>query len=374
MTEPRGNPDGRGKEGDHSDRPRREGSPEGRPPAHGVLIVDKPLKLTSHDVVARARRALGTKRIGHAGTLDPMASGVLVLLAGEATKLAPFLTAHDKRYEAAVTLGAATDTLDAAGSITAEASVPSELLDEIKRAIAIANERGPLSGADLAEEAPLLRRALEGEQARTEQTPPAYSAIKVGGQRSYDRARAGEVIDLEPRAVRVLSLRLLPRPRNAGAGADTGAEAISNARPTLHLDLEVSKGYYVRSFARDLGDRLGVPAHLSALHRTRSGPFRVESAVPLSAGPEALRAALVPIERAAAESLPAARLTEAGAARARNGKTMSPSDFTVPPPASGELSAWLDPTGELVAVGLAEGLHLVIRRGFARKEIVSQNP
>ena len=243
MTEPRGNPDGRGKEGDHSDRPRREGSPEGRPPAHGVLIVDKPLKLTSHDVVARARRALGTKRIGHAGTLDPMASGVLVLLAGEATKLAPFLTAHDKRYEAAVTLGAATDTLDAAGSITAEASVPSELLDEIERAIAIANERGPLSGADLAEEAPLLRRALEGEQARTEQTPPAYSAIKVGGQRSYDRARSGEAIDLEPRPVRVISLRLLPGDIDSGGAAHA-------ARPALNLELEVSKGYYVRSFAR----------------------------------------------------------------------------------------------------------------------------
>jgi tRNA pseudouridine55 synthase len=336
----------------------------------GVLVVDKPLKLTSHDVVARARRALGTKRVGHAGTLDPMASGVLVLLAGEGTKLAPFLTAHDKRYEATVTLGAATDTLDAAGSITAEADVPGELRDQIERAIALANardQREQVADEDLAREAPLLYQALEAERARTEQTPPAYSAIKVAGQRSYDRARAGEAIDLEPRPVRVLSLRLLPG--NIDAGGDARA-----ARPALNLELEVSKGYYVRSFARDLGEHLGVPAHLSALRRTRSGPFRVEGAVPLSAGPEALRAALVPVERAAAESLPAARLTEVGAARARDGKPMTPADFTAPPPDTGELSAWIDPSGELVAVGLVEGSRLVIRRGFARKESVSEDP
>ncbi|HLM75398.1 MAG TPA: tRNA pseudouridine(55) synthase TruB [Polyangiaceae bacterium] len=333
----------------------------------GVLVVDKPLKLTSHDVVARARRALGTKRVGHAGTLDPMASGVLVLLAGEATKLAPFLTAHDKRYEATVTLGAATDTLDAAGSITAEADVPGELLEQIQRAIALAKERGQVADEDLAREAPLLYEALEAERARTEQTPPAYSAIKVAGQRSYDRARSGEAIDLEPRPVRVISLRLLPGDIDSGGAAHA-------ARPALNLELEVSKGYYVRSFARDLGEHLGVPAHLSALRRTRSGPFNVEGALPLSAGPEALRAALVPVEQAAAESLPAARLTEIGAARARDGKPMSPADFTAPPPDTGELSAWIDPSGELVAVGLVEGSRLVIRRGFARKESVSEDP
>jgi tRNA pseudouridine55 synthase len=366
MAGPRGNPDEGTEPDDRDDHPQRQGSREARAeakaPAHGVLVVDKPLKLTSHDVVARARRALGTKRVGHAGTLDPMASGVLVVLAGEATKLAPFLTAHDKRYEAAVTLGAATDTLDAAGSITAEAPVPPELRDQIERAIAIANERGPITAADLEQGAPLLHRAMELELARTEQTPPAHSAIKVGGRRSYDRARAGEEVDLEPRPVRVVSLRLLPRP---------GGSPSSEARPSIHLDLEVSKGYYVRSLARDLGERLGVPAHLSALRRTRSGPFRIDGAVPLSAGPEALRAALVPLEQAAAESLPAARLTEAGAERARAGKPMSPADFTTPPPDTGELSAWLDPAGELVAVGLTEGSRLVIRRGFARKESAS---
>jgi tRNA pseudouridine55 synthase len=356
------------KDGDRVERPQRRGSPEARPPVSGVLVVDKPLKLTSHDVVARARRALGTKRVGHAGTLDPMASGVLVLLAGEATKLAPFLTAHDKRYEATVTLGAATDTLDAAGSITAEADVPGDLVEQIQRAIALATERAQVADEDLAREAPLLYRALEAERARTEQTPPAYSAIKVAGQRSYDRARAGEAIDLEPRPVRVLSLRLLP---GDPGGAAPAARA---ARLALNLELEVSKGYYVRSFARDLGEHLGVPAHLSALRRTRSGPFNVEGAVPLSAGPEALRAALVPVERAAAESLPAARLTAIGAARARDGKPMSPADFTAPPPDTGELSAWIDPSGELVAVGLVEGSRLVIRRGFARKESVSEDP
>jgi tRNA pseudouridine55 synthase len=347
------------KTGDRAERPKREGSPEARPPVNGVLVVDKPLRLTSHDVVARARRALGTKRVGHAGTLDPMASGVLVVLAGEATKLASFLTAHDKRYEATVTLGASTDTLDAAGSITAEAEVPSELLEQLRRAIAGAGD----PDQDLERTAPLLHRALAAERARTEQTPPAYSAIKVAGQRSYDRARAGEAIELEPRSVRVLSLRLLP-----------SLGDIDAARPSLRLDLEVSKGYYVRSFARDLGEHLGVPAHLAALRRTRSGPFHVEAAVPLSAGPEALRAALIPAEQAAALSLPTARLTEAGAARARAGKPMSPADFTLLPPDTGEIAAWIDPSGELVAVGLVEGSRLVIRRGFARKESAPENP
>lgn len=362
MNAPRGNPNGQGEmNAEHPDRPARKTAH--RTPASGVLVVDKPLKLTSHDVVARARRALGEKRIGHAGTLDPMASGVLVLLAGEATKLAPFLTAHDKRYEAAVTLGASTDTLDAAGSITAEAAVPNDLLEEVRRATAIANERGEASLEDLAREAPLLSQALEAERARTEQTPPAYSAIKVAGQRSYDLARAGEAIDLEPRSVRVLAIRLLPNPLE-----------IQPARPTLHIELEVSKGYYVRSFARDLGERLGVPAHLSALRRTRSGPFRIDAAVPLNDGPEALRAALIPASQAAAESLPVARLTETGAARARDGKPMSPADFTRSPPDTGELSAWIDPSGELVAVGLVENSRLVIRRGFARKESVSDDP
>jgi tRNA pseudouridine55 synthase len=149
------------------------------------------------------------------------------------------------------------------------------------------------------------------------------------------------------------------------------ARAPSEApRPRVHvaLSIDVSKGYYVRSLARDIGERLGVPAHLAALRRTKSGPFLIANAASLDADPGALRSALLPVARAAAESLAVARLSASGADRARDGKRLDAADFTEPPPASGELSAWLDPEGKLVAVGLTEGSRLVIQRGFAKEE------
>lgn len=336
----------------------RSAGGDGRGP-HGLLIVDKPSGPTSHDVVARVRRALGTKRAGHAGTLDPMASGVLVVLVGEATKLAPFLTAHDKRYEATIALGVATTTLDAEGERTAEEEVPGRLLTELAAvAEALGEARPDESGAATAsieERAPLLFAALAAESARTEQMPPAYSAIKIGGRRSYDLARAGEAIELAPRPIAVRALR----PVGASAATDGGG------RPFIALDVDVSKGYYVRSLAHDLGARLGVPSHLAALRRTHSGPFSIDQATPLDAGPRALLAALRPIAEAASQSLAVARLTAPGAARARTGKRLRDEDFSLGPPSTGELSAWLDPEGNLVAVGLAEHESLVIRRGFA---------
>ncbi|WP_437738514.1 tRNA pseudouridine synthase B [Sorangium sp. So ce1335] len=360
-------------------RPGPERASSGRARPEGVLVVDKPRGPTSHDVVARLRRALGVKRIGHAGTLDPMASGVLVVLVGEATKLAPYLTAQDKRYTARVVLGVGTDTLDADGEVTATQPLPAWLDEELG---ALAAAGVPAGGEALAAVAPRIAAALDAERARRAQTPPAYSAIKVAGQRSYALARAGQAVDLSARPVEVRSLDLsgvwrggplplaggplplaggpLPLAGTPAAGAAPAAPAAAPATPVagaapaaLDIELDVSKGYYVRSLARDLGAHLDVPAHLSALRRTASGAFTVEQAVPLDAGADALRAALRPLAEAAASSLPVARLTEQGARRARLGQSLTESDFSAAPEQPGA-AVWLDPEGFVVALGAPE--------------------
>ncbi|WP_437901340.1 tRNA pseudouridine synthase B [Sorangium sp. So ce124] len=342
-------------EGDPPAEPERAMSRGARP--EGVLVIDKPRGPTSHDVVARLRRAFGVKRIGHAGTLDPMASGVLVVLVGEATKLAPYLTAQDKRYRARVVLGVGTDTLDAEGEITAAQPLPPWLDAELG---ALAGAGGPPGGEALARAAPRIAAAVDAERARREQAPPAYSAIKVAGQRSYALARAGQAVDLAERAVEVRSLEVTGASRGGPGAPAAGAAPAADAAPaagaasaTLDLELGVSKGYYVRSLARDLGAHLDVPAHLSALRRTASGSFTVEQAVSLDAGAEALRASLRPLADAAATSLPVARLTENGARRARMGQALTESDFSLAPAHSGA-AVWLDPDGVVVALGAAE--------------------
>ncbi len=302
----------------------------------GVLVVDKPKGPTSHDVVARARRALNERRIGHAGTLDPMASGVLVVLVGEATKLAAYVTANDKAYTARVALGVATDTLDAEGAVVARGGVPDALLAEL----AALARPGASPGL-------MISRAIQGEIERRTQVPPAYSAVKVDGVRSYARARAGADVELAPRPVEVRRLRV------------TGAAAAPT--PWLDVELEVTKGYYVRSLGRDLGERLGVPAHLVALRRTSSGPFDLARARALD---DLVGAELEPTATAAARALGAERLTEAGAARVRMGQEP---EFAVDPapvaPSEGP-RAWLDPSGTLVAIGERRGERFAILRGF----------
>ena len=201
---------------------------------HGVVVLDKPRGPTSHDLVQIVRRAIGTHEVGHAGTLDPMATGVLVVAIGQATKLLGWLSAADKSYEARVAFGRATDTLDAEGETTGARACPAE----IAAACARAEDGGPLAAA------------LAAERARTAQVPPAFSAIKVGGVSSHARARRGEEVLLAPREVRVLSLS-----PTAGSGDP----------PWLDLEMTVAKGYYVRALARDLGDALGTDAHLAAL-------------------------------------------------------------------------------------------------------------
>jgi tRNA pseudouridine55 synthase len=298
----------------------------------GVLVIDKPVGPTSHDVVARLRKALDTHAVGHAGTLDPGASGVLVVAVGQATKLSFYLTLQDKRYLATVAFGSSTNTLDAQGEVVATAPVCAELAEQLAR---------------YPERAPLIDAALERERRRTEQTPPVFSAIKQGGRAVHKRARRGEAVSLEPRAVEVKRL-----------------EVTATSRDSIGLSLLVSKGYYVRALARDLGETLHVPAHLTSLRRTASGPFTIEEAVPLESSPDELRRAIEPLSRVAPRVLPVAALSEEGVRSARQGKPLLAEHFAVAPPPG--ISAWVDPNGELVAIGRAasEGI-FAVQRGFA---------
>jgi tRNA pseudouridine55 synthase len=287
----------------------------------GVAVVDKPRGVTSHTVVAQARRLFGRKDVGHAGTLDPMATGVLLVLVGQATKLSGYLTADSKRYAAEIELGRATDTLDADGTTTEQVEV---------------------DAARLTPEA--VEQALDAERSRTAQTPPAVSAIKVGGVRSYALARGGNAPELAARDVTVLELSLLEL-----------------SPPRLRCELLVSKGYYVRSLARDLGERLGLPAHLTGLRRLASGPFGIDQA---TAWPAPTPPPLLPLAAAAASVLPICRLTPDAVPRARQGKPLSADDFSeLPQSHAAGLGAWLSPEGELVAIG-SVGDELRVVRGF----------
>lgn len=214
-------------------------------PVNGILNVDKPLGATSFDVVRTVRRRTGVKRVGHAGTLDPMASGVLLVLLGQAVRVSEYLMALRKSYRATVRLGVSTSTYDAEGEVTAE------------RPVEVSEEE--------------LRGVLEEFTGDIEQTPPAFSAVKVAGQRAYARARRGEEVALKPRRATVY-----------------GIEVLEFAPPIVVVDIDCSRGTYVRSIAHDLGERLDCGAHLSGLVRTAVGPFTVERAI----GDDALRAAL----------------------------------------------------------------------------------
>jgi tRNA pseudouridine55 synthase len=217
----------------------------------GILIVDKPGCMTSHDVVDRIRRITGERRVGHAGTLDPMATGVLAVLIGPATRLAPYLSAAEKTYEARIAFGAETDTDDAEGRITATAGIPDEVCDPFAAAAFVAS--------------------LVGSH---DQVPPAFSAIKRGGVTSYQAARKGEALELEARTIEVAGARL------------TGVEV---EPPAWDVEFTVSKGTYIRALARDLGRALGTAAHLGALRRVRSGYLTLEHASTLDALDEAAR-------------------------------------------------------------------------------------
>jgi tRNA pseudouridine55 synthase len=205
----------------------------------GVLLVDKPKGLTSHDIVYRLRRKLSMKKIGHAGTLDPMATGLLIMLIGKATRISQYLMSVDKVYEGEATLGVVTDSQDAEGEVMETRPVPE--LTETQ-----------------------VRDAMKGFLGDQYQIPPMHSAIKIGGVPLYKMARKGEEVEREPRFIRVSAFNLL-----------------SFASPKLTFDLYCTKGTYVRTIANDLGQKFGCGAHLSALRRTGSGKFTIAQCLTL---------------------------------------------------------------------------------------------
>ncbi|MCB9591875.1 MAG: tRNA pseudouridine(55) synthase TruB [Sandaracinaceae bacterium] len=294
---------------------------------HGVLVVDKPQGPTSHDVVRWVRRALRTRAVGHAGTLDPMATGVLVVAAGEATKLVRWLTADDKAYRATLRLGAETDTLDAEGEVVEEAPVP------------------PL---DLA----LVRAAVARFVGTHPQRPPLYSAIRVDGVRMHERARRGEDFEVPTRDVTAHRIEVL---RAEG--------------DELELELECSKGYYVRSLGRDLARALETRGHLTSLRRVRSGAFDLDGAVTAEELERAARDddahhAMVGRLRSlvdACGAMPQVVLDAEGVVDARHGRRVRAAEL---PEEGVEPVAMLDAAGELIAVGRSEHDHLRVLRGI----------
>jgi tRNA pseudouridine55 synthase len=205
----------------------------------GVLVIDKPVGMTSHDVVQIVRKGTDIRRAGHTGTLDPRASGVLVVLIGPAVRLSEYISASDKRYQATIRLGAATTTYDSEGQFTQTSQHVDVSEDE-------------------------FIEALDSFVGEIEQVPPPYSAVKVKGRRAYDMSRKGEEVDLKPRKIQVYSLEMLEW-----------------APPEAVVDVYCSSGTYVRSLAHDLGQKLGCGAHLVGLRRTKSGRFTLRDAVPL---------------------------------------------------------------------------------------------
>jgi tRNA pseudouridine55 synthase len=231
----------------------------------GILVVDKPVGLTSHDVVEIIRRGTNIRRAGHTGTLDPRASGVLVVLVGPAVRLSEFVSASDKRYQAILRLGSTTDTFDAEGRFTQQPSAPVNVTEEQFEEV--------------------LKRFI-GE---IEQVPPPYSAVKVHGRKAYEMAREGEEVSLEPRKIQVHHL-----------------EVLEWALPEVVIDVHCSSGTYVRSLANDVGATLGCGAYLVGLRRTKSGRFSLREAIPLRKLQEAFTAGnwaqyLIPAAEALAE-------------------------------------------------------------------------
>jgi len=283
------------------------------PPAapNGVLLVDKPRGITSHDVVARARRALNTRKIGHAGTLDPMATGLLILGVGPATRLLTFIVGLDKTYEATIRLGVSTDSDDADGAITDRADAA---------ALAAVTDARIATGI----------AALTGE---IEQVPSTVSAIKVGGKRAYDLARAGQEVELAARRVTVSRFDVTAVGRTDDGAID------------LHVSVDCSSGTYIRALARDLGADLGVGGHLTALRRTRIGAFEVrDAAVEITAD-----ATLQSPAQVAASVLGAFPVTAEEARDLRHGKRLIGAaprlEATLTP-----TPAAIDPEGRLVGV------------------------
>ena len=279
--------------------------------ADGILVVDKPQGLTSHDVVGATRRLAATRKVGHAGTLDPMATGLLLLGIGRATRFLTYLVGAGKTYEATVRLGVETTTEDADGEITAARGCRIEDLPEDR-----------------------LEEALTSLTGRIQQVPSVVSAIKVDGVRAYKRVRDGQDVELSARPVTIHELRLTAEPRKAIVEADSAFSDGPDAAEAVDIDILVScsSGTYVRALARDLGRALGCGAHLTALRRTAVGPFDVDEARTLAAlseqveadasAPEPRGVATVPLEEVARRCFEQLALAEDEARSLRYGRPL----------------------------------------------------
>jgi tRNA pseudouridine55 synthase len=252
----------------------------------GLILLDKPAGMTSHDVVSKVRRIAGTRRVGHAGTLDPMATGVLVLGVERSTKLMNHLILTDKTYLATIRLGEATSTDDAEGTVLSTASAAELDPGALEAAIA----------------------TLTGEIL---QRPSSVSAIKVAGERAYALVRAGETVDLAPRPVTVERFEVVGEPRRVGDYLD------------LDVVVDCTSGTYVRALARDLGGQLGVGGHLTALRRTRVGVFTLDQALTLEQLAELPDPLMLPLPQAIAATMPVRRLTADEASELTFGRSIA---------------------------------------------------
>jgi tRNA pseudouridine55 synthase len=271
----------------------------------GIILLDKPAGRTSFQSLGELKRRLGTGRVGHTGTLDKFAQGLLVVLAGRMTRLCAFATALDKEYTAEVTFGRTTDTLDPEGAVTTEGPVPG--LEE-------------------------LRTVLPGFLGESLQVPPAFSALHVNGRRAYEAARAGEMLVLAPRPVTISALQL-----------------VSWSPPAAVLRVACSKGTYVRSLARDIAEQLGTVAYLTGLRRTRVGGFRIEDAVSPDDFDPSSHVLSPALFFKACPSLGTVTLTASAAAAAAHGRPPTPGFFASEPAQDGTYGAF-SPGGDLVAV------------------------
>lgn len=293
----------------------------------GLLIIDKPAGITSHDVVARVRRILKTKRVGHTGTLDPFATGVLVLLVGAATRLAQFVDKDEKEYEATIQFGFETDTGDVTGTRSAECGLRTE---EVADALLAVKWNDVLS-------------KFRGD---IMQTPPMYSAKKVQGKKLYELARKGVEIDRKPVKVRVSELEIM-------------SDEVLDPRSSIRIIVACSAGTYIRTLAEDIGRTIGVGAHLTELRRTRAGRFRIDEAITL---PELEdfqepQCRLIPMEEAVSH-LPAIVLSGDRIAKTRNGLStrVEAEQF-----ADGASVRMIDDDSQLIAIGVARNNENIVQ-------------
>ena len=284
-----------------------------RPPQPGIVVVDKPGGMTSHDVVGRCRRLFGTRKVGHAGTLDPMATGVLVVGIERATKILGLLTATDKSYAATIRLGQTTSTEDAEGDLLQ--AVPAGDVTETAIEAAVAALRGDL-----------------------DQVPSAVSAIKVDGQRAYALAREGRPVDLPARRVRIDRFDVVAVRRATDVTDVTGVTDVTD----VDVEVDCSSGTYVRALARDVGAALGVGGHLTALRRTRVGGFTLDHARTLEQLADAPRLAIT-LDEACLASFPRRALSDADAESARHGRALAAAGL------AGTYAATA-PSGEVIAL------------------------